>query len=473
MPLRALFLALLSLFIAPLSLAADEDHRFDDKLVAEANRLIEKGFKDEAAYEIIESLTTEIGPRMAGSEQEARARDWAVKRLKKMGFKNIRVEPFEVDRWVRRSESAAIVSPFPQPLVITALGGSVPTPKGGVTGDVVRFESFADFLDSPLTGYEGKIIFIDETMTRSQDGSGYSVAVRKRRTTANEAAKRGAAAALIRSVGTSSHRFAHTGSTRFSAETPRVPFAALSAPDADQLARALRHGPVSVHIELDVESLGPVQSGNVIAEIPGRTDELVVIGGHLDSWDLGTGAVDDGAGVGITMAAAHLVKKMNRKPKRTIRLILWGSEEVGLVGARAYAEAHKDELDKHFIASESDFGGGKIWRISTNFAEDKLGYAAAFRHLFARFTLAEGNNQTSGGPDIIPLSAMGVPAFRLDQDGTDYFDLHHTANDTFDKIKLEDIQQNVALWSAFIWVAANMEGDLRSDSPAEETVETQ
>jgi carboxypeptidase Q len=313
-----------------------------------------------------------------------------------------------------------------------------------------------------MVGLAGKIVFVDEYMTRTQDGSGYGVAVRKRSGAANEAGKRGAIAALIRSVGTDQHRFPHTGQMNYAKQIPKVPIAALSAPDADQLQRALLLGEVEVKLSLEVESLGRRLSGNVIGEIPGKTDEIVIIGGHLDSWDLGTGAVDDGAGIGITLGAAKMILDLKRKPQRTIRVVMFGSEEVGLVGAKAYAETHKAELDKHVIGAESDFGGGKIWRFDTRFGEDKLHFAAAIQAVLGPLGIAPGDNSASGGPDMGPMRALGMPVATLKQNGWDYFDLHHTANDTFDKIKPEDIAQNVAAYAAFAWMTANLDGHFRA-----------
>ena len=434
----------------------------DEHTVSQANTLISRSLDSRVGYDIINSLTTEVGPRLAGSEAEARARDWAVAKFKALGFKNVRIEPFSVDYWERHVESAEIVRPFPQKLRVTALGGSVATKSGGVTGQIVRFASLQALIDAPMTGLAGKIVFVDEHMTRTQDGSGYRVAVRKRSGAANEAGKRGAIAALIRSVGTDQHRFPHTGQMNYAGQVRKVPIAALSAPDADQLQRALLLGEVEVKLSLEVESMGPRLSGNVIGEIPGKTDEIVVIGGHLDSWDLGTGAVDDGAGIGITLGAAKMILDLNRKPQRTIRVVMFGSEEVGLVGAKAYAEGHKDELYRHVIGAESDFGGGKIWRFDTLFGEDKLHFAAAMHAVLGPLGIALGNNSASGGPDMGPMRALGVPVATLKQNGWDYFDLHHTANDTFDKIKPDDIAQNVAAYAAFAWMAANLDGHFRA-----------
>ena len=434
----------------------------DKETVSQAKTLISRSLDSSVGYDIINSLTTEVGPRLAGSEAEARARDWAVAKFKTLGFKNVRIEPFSVDYWERHVESAEIVSPFPQQLHITTLGGSVATKPGGVTGQIVRFASLQALIDAPMVGLAGKIVFVDEYMTRTQDGSGYGVAVRKRSGAANEAGKRGAIAALIRSVGTDQHRFPHTGQMNYAKQIPKVPIAALSAPDADQLQRALLLGEVEVKLSLEVESLGRRLSGNVIGEIPGKTDEIVIIGGHLDSWDLGTGAVDDGAGIGITLGAAKMILDLKRKPQRTIRVVMFGSEEVGLVGAKAYAEAHKAELDKHVIGAESDFGGGKIWRFDTRFDEDKLHFAAAIQAVLGPLGIAPGDNSASGGPDMGPMRALGMPVATLKQNGWDYFDLHHTANDTFDKIKPEDIAQNVAAYAAFAWMTANLDGHFRA-----------
>ena len=457
MYIRKLMIALL--FVVPMHLNAEDV--LDQSVRDDANALILQSFQSDLGYQIIESLTTEVGQRLAGTEAEARARDWGVAKFKELGFKNVRIEPFQVDHWERHSEHAEITSPFPQKLMITALGGSIATGSDGIVGQVVRFENLQALKDAPMKGLKGKIVFVDEYMTRTQDGSGYGVAVKKRSGAAVEAGKRGAVAALIRSVGTDHHRFPHTGQMTYDQNVVKVPIAALSAPDADQLHRALGRGDVEVKLQIDVQSYGKSQSGNVIAEIPGVTDEIVIIGAHLDSWDLGTGAVDDGAGIGITVGAAKLILDMNKKPKRTIRIVMFGAEEVGLVGAIAYAKEHANELDRHVVGAESDFGAGKVWRFDTNFAESKLYKAKAIHKVLEPLGIALGSNNASGGPDMGPLRMLGMPVVTLKQNGWDYFDLHHTPNDTFDKINSEDIAQNVAAYSAFIWMTANMSGDFQ------------
>lgn len=467
--LRLFLAALLSLQILSLSSFADEPDLNKSQITA-VNQLKAAALKDTKGYALIESLTTEVGPRLAGTDAEARAREWAVRHLKKLGFKNVRVEPFTLPSWRRIKETAEIVSPYPQKLFVTALGGSVSTGKDGVEGEIVSVASLADLQALKDQSLRGKIVFIDESMSRTQDGSGYSVAVKKRGQTAYEAHRTGAVAALIRSVGTSSHRFPHTGQMKRITDTsagPSVPTAALSAPDADQLARALeRKQAVVVKLTITTETQQEARSGNVIAEIPGRSapEEIVLIGAHLDSWDLGTGAIDDGAGVGIVVAAANIIKNtLKKRPKRTIRIVLFGSEEVGLVGAKKYVEHHKDTLHKHIIAAESDFGADVIWRFDTNVAPSKEALAGVIGKALRPLKIGPGLKKTSGGPDMTYLHEAGVPVVDLLQNGWDYFDLHHTPNDTFDKIELAKLQQNIAAYSIFAYLAANLDGHFRED----------
>lgn len=365
--------------------------------------------------------------------------------------------------WLRGLERAEVVAPYPQPLSVTALGGSSSTGPDGVSGPVVAFDSLAALEAAKPGSLAGNIAFINEAMTRTQDGSGYGVAVRKRRGAAAAAQTAGASGVLIRSVGTDNDRFPHTGQMKAiaSEEDRGVPAAALSAPDADQLRRMLDLGaPVTLKLVLTPQVMPPASSGNVIAEIPGRAapDEIVLVGAHLDSWDLGTGAVDDGAGVGIVVGAAQLLlEQLPQKPRRTIRVVLFGSEEVGLVGARAYAQRHAQDLRKHVIAVESDFGTGDIWRFNTAVAEGASGAVASISGLLAPLGINPGSNTARGGPDLKYLREAGVPVADLAQNGWDYFDLHHTANDTLDKIAPGDLDQNVAAYAVFLYLVADSE----------------
>lgn len=456
------------LLLAALAACVTADEvRLPAELSANAERLMHAARQDNEAYALVRSLTTEVGPRLAGTEAEARARRWAAGTLKELGFENVRVEPFEVPLWLRGEEQAEIVRPFPQPLAITTLGGSTGTGPGGVEGEVVAFESLEALKQASPDSLRGKIVFINEFMERSKDGSGYGRAVVKRIATAFTAQRHGAVAALIRSVGTSTHRFPHTGSMllRGPDSDGGVPTAALAAPDADQLQRALDYGgPVVVKLLLTPRSLPPAPSGNVIGEIVGRESpgEIVLVGAHLDSWDLGTGAVDDGAGVGIIVAAAKvLMDELPSAPRRTIRVVLFGSEEVGYFGAKAYSRQYEDALASHIVAAESDFGSGDIWRFDTRVNEPKLPHARAVAGVLAPLGIAFGNNDARGGPDLRYLREAGVPIVNLLQDGRDYFDLHHTPDDTFDKIAPDALDQNVAAYAALLYLAAESDLEFR------------
>ena len=437
--------------------------------LAHAEMLRAEAMAGSSAMAIVTSLTTEVGPRLAGSEAEARARIWAVNTLTEKGFANVRNELFEMDAWERHEEGAEVLSPYPQPLAVTALGGSVPTEDEGLSAEVALFETLEDLKRAPEGSLSGRIAYVGHAMQRTQDGSSYGYFNEARTAGPSIAAGKGAVGYLIRSVGTDSHRFPHTGSLRYREGVPRIPALALSNPDADQLERIAEDGKgISVRIKVDSSEVPAAQSGNVIAEVVGREapEEIVVIGAHLDSWDLGTGAIDDGAGVGITMAALELIKDAGLAPRRTIRLVLWGAEEVGLIGADAYRDRHEAELEQHVIGSESDFGGGRIWKVTADSqTEEGDALFGEIARLLAPIGVAPGSDdQPGGGPDLYPLIAAGVPTLRLHQDGRDYFDLHHTADDTVDKLDAASLDQNVAAFAVFAWLVADSDVIFRSSA---------
>ena len=435
--------------------------------LAHAEMLRAQAMMGSNAMAIVTSLTTEVGPRLAGSQAEARARVWAIKTLTEKGFANVRNEPFEMNAWERHEEGAEILTPYPQPLAVTALGGSVSTEEDGLSAEVELFETLEDLKRAPAGSLSDRIAYVGHAMQRTQDGSSYGYFNEARTAGPSIAAGKGAVGYLIRSVGTDSHRFPHTGSLRYQQGVPRIPALALSNPDADQLERIAGDGKtLSVRIKVDSSEVPAAQSGNVIAEVVGREvpEEIVVIGAHLDSWDLGTGAIDDGAGVGITMAALELIKDAGLAPRRTIRLVLWGAEEVGLLGANAYRDRYEATLGQHVIGSESDFGGGRVWKVTADSQTD-AGDAlfAEIARLLAPIGIAPGSDdQPGGGPDLYPLIAAGVPTLRLHQDGRDYFDLHHTADDTVDKLDAASLDQNVAAFAVFAWLAADSEVSFRA-----------
>lgn len=410
---------------------------------------------DTVAWDITEGLTTEIGPRLAGTPDEARARDWAVARLKALGFSNVRIEPYQMPVWVRGEERAAIVSPFPQPLAITALGNSGATPAKGLEADIVYFPTLDDLKAAPAGSLKGKIAFVSHSMAATQDGSSYGAFGAVRRAGPAIAAQKGAAAIVIRSLGTDHHRNPHAGSTVFPAGTVAIPAGALSVPDAEQLERVLKRGrPVRLRLTLTPRQIGMRESGNVIAEVPGSDPAagIVLVGGHLDSWDLGTGAFDDAAGLGITTAAAKRIMSAGR-PRRTIRVVWFGAEEVGGVGGAAYAKAHAG--DRHALAAESDFGADRVWRFDVALPPESAAIGDRLAAALAPLGITRGGAVAGDGTDIGPTLAQNVAAVDLAQSGLRYFDLHHTPDDTLDKVDPVQLQQNVAAWTAMLAVVAN------------------
>ena len=329
--MRALLIAALMTTLAVN--AAAEPARFSPAIQKNIARLKETAAKSDLGFEITRDLVREVGPRMAGTEAETRARAWAVAKFKTLGF-TARIEPFKTNMWRRTHESARLTTPFSAPLTIATLGNSAPTPEGGFEAEVVRFPDLAALEAAKPESVEGKIVFLDEKMARSQDGSTYGAAVVKRRRCPILAREKKAAACLIRTVGTSPQRVANTGNIT-SRESRIIPAAALSNPDSDELAYLLSKGPVRVRLDIGVETQADAPSGNVIAEIRGREKphEIVLLGAHLDSWDITPGAHDDGTGVGTMMASAKLIADLPGSPRRTIRIVLFGSEETGLIGS--------------------------------------------------------------------------------------------------------------------------------------------
>ncbi|HBL29623.1 MAG TPA: peptidase M28 family protein [Acidobacteria bacterium] len=444
-------------------LAAPASSSLPEPLRTTAASLRDEAVRGTGAFEIVRSLTIEVGPRPAGSPGDKLAIAWGVRTMRELGLSNVRAEPVTVPHWEPGVAEAAITAPWPQPLVILPLGGSVGTPEAGVEADVVVFPSVQDLEKAAADQVRGKIVFLNKRMERARDGSGYGAAVGGRGRGALVAGKLGAAALLLRSVGTDNNRTPHTGAMRYEEGQPKIPAAALSNPDADLLEAQLASGkPVRVRLKLGSRRLPDEESANVIGEIPGREkpEEIVLLGCHLDSWFPGTGAVDDGAGCAIVLEAARRIGALPQKPRRTIRVVLFANEEFGLSGARAYAEAHAAELPRHVLAGESDFGSGRVWRVSSRVAPEALPFVDEIAALLAPLGVTErGGNDSGGGADLIPMAPARVPMISLGQDGTYYFDWHHTANDTLDKIDPKDLDQNVAAWAAAAYVAAEMPGD--------------
>ena len=411
-----------------------------------APRLIGLALGEGRAYQLAESLTDGVGPRPTGSAGAERAVQWAVEQMKALGLKNVHTEPVKTQRWIRGEAEAQLIAPARQQLHLVALGPSVGTPADGITADVVEAASF-DELKALGDGARGKIVvFTPRAMQRGRSFEEYGRVVAYRGAGAIAAGKAGAVAVLVRSAGTGAYRLPHTGAVRYDDAVPKIPAAALSNEDADLLHRLLRKGQkVRLHLKLTAHSEPDVDSANVVGEVPGRErpQELVLLGAHLDSWDLGTGAVDDGAGCAIVMDAARIAGAVGRAPRRTIRVVLFMNEEMGLSGATAYAARHAAELGKHVAALEVDSGEGR----PSGFGAIGGPAAVALLHKLAAPLAALGVSNIvdsdEAGADLRPMSGK-VPQFSIEQDLTSYFDWHHTAADTFDKLDPMDLAINSA-----------------------------
>ena len=426
-----------------------------------ANRVIDQSLKDDVAWDIVEGLTTEIGPRQAGTEAEARARTWAVAKLKSLGLGNARIEEYQMPTWVRGAETAFVTAPFTQKLHVTALGNSGSTGEAGLEAEIVYFPTLEALRASPDGGLKGKIAFVSHAMKATQDGSSYGAFGGARFVGPSIAAKKGAAAIIIRSAGTDYHRNPHTGNTNFDAGVTPIPAGALSIPDAENLERIIARGkPVRMKLTLTPQNIGMQTSGNVIADIKGSNPRLglIVIACHLDSWDLGTGAIDDAAGCAIITAAALKVSK----PKRTIRLLWAGAEEVGIWGGKEYGAKHATE--NHALAMESDFGADKVWAVDFNLPQSAKLLRDQITGALAPLGIVPRQQVADGGADVgAIIAAQKLGVIDLQQDGTKYFDLHHTPDDTLDKIDKTELRQNVAAWASTLDLLAGYDGELKPE----------
>ncbi|OWK32346.1 aminopeptidase YwaD precursor [Sphingomonas mucosissima] len=417
--------------------------------------LRDAALKDDVAYDIVEGMTTEVGQRLAGTEAEARARTWSAAKLKALGFKNVRIETYRMPVWVRGEERAEIMMPVPHKLHLAALGNSGATPAAGIEAEVVIFPTYDDLAAAPDGSLAGKIAYVGNAMMKTQDGSSYGQAGVARFAGPALAAKKGAAAIVIRSIGTDTHRLPHTGTTYFP-EGGAIPAAALSVPDAKLIeALAKRGRPIRMKLLLTPRQVGEQESGNVIAEVPGTDPNagIVLVGGHLDSWDLATGAIDDASGVAITAAAAKRILDSGKRTRRTIRVVWFGAEEVGGFGGRDYALRHGKE--RHVLAAESDFGADKVWRVGMTLPETAKPMGDRLAAALAPLGIVRGSGPGGSGADIGPTVALGVAGVDLNQSGLDYFDTHHTPDDTLDRIDPENLRQNVAAWTTMLAIVAD------------------
>ncbi|WP_257304899.1 M20/M25/M40 family metallo-hydrolase [Geothrix campi] len=422
---------------------------------ATAERLRAEAFRTHGAYADLAWLCDHIGARLSGSPQLDQAIDWAQARLKAAGLTNVHAEPAMVPHWVRGHESAELLSPAPQRVNLLGLGGSVGTPEGGLTADVVVVGSF-DELDKLGEAVKGKIVLFDVPF------KGYGHTVVYRHDGASRAAKYGAAAALVRSVGPVSLDTPHTGAMDYDPAYPKIPTAAVTIEASTQMRRMQARGErIRMKLEMGAKTLPDAPSANVVAEIRGteKPDEVVILSGHLDSWDVGQGAQDDGAGTVTAMEAARLIQTLGLKPRRTIRVVLWTNEENGLRGGKAYRDAHRAELGQIIAAFETDSGSERIKAFSLDLSkatpETKAGALTSLKKLGAVEPFGAIDLRLGGsGADVSPMVAEGVPGIGVGHAATHYFDIHHTQADTFDKVDQDDLAFNAAALASFAYALA-------------------
>lgn len=450
--------------ILALSALAKGQGLVPEKLQQETARLRDSAAGSHAE-EIARSLCDRVGSRLSGSPGSRKAVEWALEEFRRLGFENVHPETLMEPRWERGIETGEILAPASYRLALTALGGSPGTKASGLSRTVVgteSIESLAELLKREPDAVRGKIVYFNRRMARTQDGAGYGDAVKIRWAGPESAARAGAAAVLIRSVGTSGDRLPHTGATKPLEKKFQIPSAAVSAPDADLLERLLSgESPVEVRLTLGCRSLPDAEGANVVGEIRGSElpGEIVLAGAHLDSWDLATGALDDAAGVGIISEAARLIARLPRRPRRTIRLVLFANEENGGKGGEAYEAAHRLELENHVAALEMDLGTDRVYSFSALAAPGAGALLAPLAEILKPIGISTLEGEAAGA-DISAYRAEGVPMLELNQDASRYFDVHHSADDTFDKIDPAAMRQAVAATAAVLYYVADLPATL-------------
>ena len=424
-------------------------------LGATSDRLRAEALRTQGAYEDLAWLCDRIGNRLSGSPQLDQAIAWAQSRLKAAGLVNVHTEPVMVPHWVRGHESAELLLPTPHRMNILGLGGSVGTPEGGLTAEVVVVGSF-DELDKLGGAVKGKIVLFDVPF------KGYGHTVVYRHDGASKAAKYGAAAALVRSVGPVSLDTPHTGAMDYDPAYPKIPTAAVTIEAATQMRRMQQRGErIQMKLEMGAKTLPDAPSANVVAEIRGteKPEEVVILSGHLDSWDVGQGAQDDGAGTVTAMEAARLIQSLGLKPRRTLRVVLWTNEENGLRGGKAYRDAHRAEFKDIIAAVETDSGSERVKAFSLDLhkatPETKASALASLKSVGAVMEPYGVTFRLGGsGADVSPMVAEGVPGIGMEHAATHYFDIHHTQADTFDKVEKDDLAHNAAALATFAFALA-------------------
>ncbi len=434
-------------------------------LLEQLTAIRDAALSDDYAYRQVAHLTENIGPRPVGSPQAQAAIEYVAGEMRKLGLE-VRLEPVQARHWIRGAESAELVE-FPgqapgstQKIVLTALGGNHPTPPEGITADMVVANSFADLDRLGRQNVAGKIVLFNEFFDKRKAAGGYAgeaydEAVIYRALGARKAAALGAVAALVRSVGGAEYRLPHTGGSRGA----DIPAGAVTAEDADLIAHLVPQGRVRMHLILTSQTAEEVNTFNVVGDLKGseHPEQVVIVSGHLDSWDLGTGAIDDAAGVAVAMETAQLMQQLHLRPKRTLRVIAWIDEENMGRGHVAYAKAHAAEISQHVAAIESDLGASHPMGFRAKISPDAV---AKLQPILDALQPTGANlivmSNDSPEADIEPLAKQGVPAFGLLQDGRIYFNYHHTAADTLDKIVPQELRENATAMAVMGYALADM-----------------
>ncbi len=443
---------------------------FSPQTLADLKRLQQAALNSNYAYKQVAHLANNIGPRLSGSAQAAKSVEYVASELKSIGCE-VQLEKLMVPHWVRGEETAGLVQ-FPgqannttQKIVLCALGASVATPANGITAEVIAVRNFDELKSLPREKVAGKIVLFDypfdkQMAAEGRAGEAYGEAVVYRSDGPSAAARQGAVACLIRSVGGADYRLPHTGQTNYADDAPKIPAGAVTAEDADLIVDLVRQGAVKMKLVLTPQQLPDVESYNVIGDIKGseHPEQVVIVSGHLDSWDLGTGAIDDGAGVAVSMEAANLIQKLHLKPKRTIRVIAWMNEENGSRGSKQYAKDHGNE--NHFAAIETDKGAGHQIGLNIKEKTEVKKMLAPVAAILQDSGAGVLNLVEHCGADIAPLEKAGVPAFSPIQDSRFYFNYHHSAADTLDKIVPKELAENSAVVAVAAYALANAEQPL-------------
>ncbi len=445
---------LLALLAVPLDLAGADPPEYSEI----ADRIIETSLRNQGVWEKLQYLCDRIGPRLSGSSRLEAAVEWAAAEMRRDGLENVELQPVDVTHWVRGEERAWIQAPVFHRLHMLGLGRSVGTPPGGISAPVVVVSSFDELAAMDRAQVEGRIVVFNAPF----QGYGRTAAYRTRG--ASRAAAKGAVAVLVRSVTPVSLRTPHTGTLVYEADSPRIPAAAITIEDALLLQRLSDAGEtVVVHLEMGARNLPPARSANVIGEIRGRElpEEVVVLGAHLDSWDVGQGAHDDGAGVAVCMETARLLLDLGLRPRRTLRVVLFTDEENGGLGGEAYRERLGDQVRQHVAAIELDAGaeapvgfglGGTLPEAESSAALARAREIGRLLQGLAAGTVTAGG----GGADIAPLMRAGVPGLGLRTAGRRYFEWHHSEADTLDKVDPDDLRRNLAAAAVMAFVLADM-----------------